>query len=520
MTDPNARLLQRQLFAGAFETELDRQGRRPRPAGAPDVRRPGRRGPRPRQPGPRRDLVARGLGRVQPEPRRPERVRAGDRGAGDLTSHHMRFQGPPGIRNAIRGGVMQEGHLPVMPVEVLETLAPAAGSLQIDATVGGGGHTERILEAASPDGRVLGLDADPRPSRGSATAWRGSATGWSCARRTSASSPRSPPTRASARSTAPCSTSACRRSSSPTATAASASVPAAPSTCASTPARGVPAAGAARDAVRRRARRAVPQLRRGAAAWRIAKAIVEARATAPVQTAEELAGRSWSACSPRQPARAPPDPPRDPRLPGAADRRQRGARRAGGRAPRRGRPAAPGRPPRRPPTTRWRTASSSASSSRRAARLHLPARGPGLRLRQGAAPAARHPPVADPDRGRDHRQPARPERAAPCRRAARGVAEEDATQPARPTDRRPRSASIPATPPRPRRRSPVSKRHSASRRKTYGRRQHELHERQAARPPPVRPRRPASTTSARTGIVDRLAFLDPRTPRLRFATGD
>jgi 16S rRNA (cytosine1402-N4)-methyltransferase len=55
---------------------------------------------------------------------------------------------------------MQEGHLPVMPAEVLATLAPSAGSLQIDATVGGGGHTERILEAASPDGRVLGLDAD------------------------------------------------------------------------------------------------------------------------------------------------------------------------------------------------------------------------------------------------------------------------------------------------------------------------------------------------------------------------
>ncbi len=55
---------------------------------------------------------------------------------------------------------MQEGHLPVMPAEVLVTLAPSAGSLQIDTTVGGGGHTERILEAASPDGRVLGLDAD------------------------------------------------------------------------------------------------------------------------------------------------------------------------------------------------------------------------------------------------------------------------------------------------------------------------------------------------------------------------
>ena len=56
---------------------------------------------------------------------------------------------------------MQEGHLPVMPAEVIQTLAPSAGSLQIDATVGGGGHTERILEAASPDGRLLGLDADP-----------------------------------------------------------------------------------------------------------------------------------------------------------------------------------------------------------------------------------------------------------------------------------------------------------------------------------------------------------------------
>ena len=55
---------------------------------------------------------------------------------------------------------MEAGHLPVMPEEVIETLAPGAGGLQIDATVGGGGHTERILEAASPGGRVLGLDAD------------------------------------------------------------------------------------------------------------------------------------------------------------------------------------------------------------------------------------------------------------------------------------------------------------------------------------------------------------------------
>ena len=55
---------------------------------------------------------------------------------------------------------MKAEHLPVLAEEVLLMLAPAPGSLQIDATLGGGGHTERILEANSPDGRLLGLDAD------------------------------------------------------------------------------------------------------------------------------------------------------------------------------------------------------------------------------------------------------------------------------------------------------------------------------------------------------------------------
>ncbi len=55
---------------------------------------------------------------------------------------------------------MSEGHLPVLVEEVITMLSPVPGSLQIDATVGGGGHTERILEANAPDGRLLGLDAD------------------------------------------------------------------------------------------------------------------------------------------------------------------------------------------------------------------------------------------------------------------------------------------------------------------------------------------------------------------------
>jgi 16S rRNA (cytosine1402-N4)-methyltransferase len=59
------------------------------------------------------------------------------------------------------GGAEQEvGHLPVMAGEVVETLAPRSDSLHIDATLGGAGHAERILDASSPDGRLLGLDAD------------------------------------------------------------------------------------------------------------------------------------------------------------------------------------------------------------------------------------------------------------------------------------------------------------------------------------------------------------------------
>lgn len=55
---------------------------------------------------------------------------------------------------------MGEGHLPVLVDEVLALLAVGPGSSVADCTVGGGGHAERLLEATSPDGRLLGLDAD------------------------------------------------------------------------------------------------------------------------------------------------------------------------------------------------------------------------------------------------------------------------------------------------------------------------------------------------------------------------
>ncbi|HYM53480.1 MAG TPA: 16S rRNA (cytosine(1402)-N(4))-methyltransferase RsmH [Candidatus Dormibacteraeota bacterium] len=55
---------------------------------------------------------------------------------------------------------MGEGHLPVLVDEVLASLDVDPGSSIADCTVGGGGHAERLLEATSPDGRLLGLDAD------------------------------------------------------------------------------------------------------------------------------------------------------------------------------------------------------------------------------------------------------------------------------------------------------------------------------------------------------------------------
>lgn len=54
----------------------------------------------------------------------------------------------------------QPGHIPVLLKEVLEFLQPRAGGAYVDGTLGGGGHTEAILERSAPDGKVLGIDTD------------------------------------------------------------------------------------------------------------------------------------------------------------------------------------------------------------------------------------------------------------------------------------------------------------------------------------------------------------------------
>ena len=52
-------------------------------------------------------------------------------------------------------------HEPVMLHEVVEALAVRPGGRYVDATLGLGGHSSAILEAAQPAGRLLGIDRDP-----------------------------------------------------------------------------------------------------------------------------------------------------------------------------------------------------------------------------------------------------------------------------------------------------------------------------------------------------------------------
>ena len=52
-------------------------------------------------------------------------------------------------------------HAPVLTEEVVRYLAVRPGGRYVDCTVGAGGHAAAIMEAASPGGLLLGMDADP-----------------------------------------------------------------------------------------------------------------------------------------------------------------------------------------------------------------------------------------------------------------------------------------------------------------------------------------------------------------------
>lgn len=53
-----------------------------------------------------------------------------------------------------------QGHVPVMAEEVLAYLRPRPGMVILDGTLGGGGHAALLLAASLPGGQLLGLDRD------------------------------------------------------------------------------------------------------------------------------------------------------------------------------------------------------------------------------------------------------------------------------------------------------------------------------------------------------------------------
>lgn len=51
-------------------------------------------------------------------------------------------------------------HIPVLPAETLEWLQPQSGGTFVDGTLGGGGHTRLLAERVGSAGRVIALDRD------------------------------------------------------------------------------------------------------------------------------------------------------------------------------------------------------------------------------------------------------------------------------------------------------------------------------------------------------------------------
>ena len=55
---------------------------------------------------------------------------------------------------------MSEYHRPALVNELLEYLAVEPGMVVVDATIGGGGHAEAVLEKMAGRAKLVGIDRD------------------------------------------------------------------------------------------------------------------------------------------------------------------------------------------------------------------------------------------------------------------------------------------------------------------------------------------------------------------------
>lgn len=66
------------------------------------------------------------------------------------------------VQKIIESGKTPAGsHRSICRDEIMEVLAPKAGEIAVDATLGYGGHALDIVRAIQPGGRLIGLDVDP-----------------------------------------------------------------------------------------------------------------------------------------------------------------------------------------------------------------------------------------------------------------------------------------------------------------------------------------------------------------------
>ena len=77
-------------------------------------------------------------------------------------NHCMTFPNEGWLEISLPGAEETVFHQPVLVTEVLQQLRVGPGGVFVDATVGEGGHAGAVLRESAPDGRVLGIDRDPR----------------------------------------------------------------------------------------------------------------------------------------------------------------------------------------------------------------------------------------------------------------------------------------------------------------------------------------------------------------------
>jgi 16S rRNA (cytosine1402-N4)-methyltransferase len=69
---------------------------------------------------------------------------------------------PEEIAKVLAAGKTPAGmHRPIMVAEILEALRPGPGEIAVDCTLGYGGHSRELLTRIQPEGRLIGIDADP-----------------------------------------------------------------------------------------------------------------------------------------------------------------------------------------------------------------------------------------------------------------------------------------------------------------------------------------------------------------------